>query len=290
MGGGPRGYRLAVRLTGWLMRTHRHRLWRPGLLAQRCWADAPWTRRWPPRLRSGRVIRAEYRGETVAAKEMEIGRDLDAKEAFISEAQQVRGGTAAGGWGWGRGWGRSALVPERRRRGRGRLRAATTAAAAAARACATCRLAQLCNLRHPNVVTFYGCVVERTTGVLLTELCEGACGTSLAVPPAWWRRAPPSACPRRCLACLPPPPPTPSDVIRCAPCRPRPGVGAAPAGRRRAARVWLAAPRLPGGLRGQQGAQLPAQPRHRAHGEEGWGMAEWEGVVLEAGSCSQPAR
>ena len=39
---------------------------------------------------SGRVIRAELRGELVAAKEMEIGRALELQQAFIAEAQQVR--------------------------------------------------------------------------------------------------------------------------------------------------------------------------------------------------------
>lgn len=39
---------------------------------------------------SGRVIRAELRGELVAAKEMDVGRTLELQRAFISEAQQVR--------------------------------------------------------------------------------------------------------------------------------------------------------------------------------------------------------
>lgn len=36
--------------------------------------------------------------------------------------------------------------------------------------------AQLCNLRHANIVTFYGCCIIKGRGVLLTELCEGEGG------------------------------------------------------------------------------------------------------------------
>ncbi len=38
---------------------------------------------------SGRVIRAELRGELVAAKEIEVGRTLELQQMFIWEAQQV---------------------------------------------------------------------------------------------------------------------------------------------------------------------------------------------------------
>ncbi|KAI7845590.1 hypothetical protein COHA_000877 [Chlorella ohadii] len=65
---------------------------------------------------SGRVIRAELRGEVVAAKEMDVGRAADLQQTFIREAQQ------------------------------------------------------LCNLRHANIVTFYGCCIIKGRGVLLTEL------------------------------------------------------------------------------------------------------------------------
>ncbi|KAI7845591.1 hypothetical protein COHA_000878 [Chlorella ohadii] len=67
---------------------------------------------------SGRVIRAELRGELVAAKEIEVGRTLELQQMFIWEAQQ------------------------------------------------------LCNLRHANIVTFYGCCIIKGWGVLLTELCR----------------------------------------------------------------------------------------------------------------------
>ena len=39
---------------------------------------------------SGRVIRAELRGELVAAKEIEVGRAIELQHTFIAEAQQVR--------------------------------------------------------------------------------------------------------------------------------------------------------------------------------------------------------
>lgn len=41
----------------------------------------------PPR--SGRVLRAELRGETVAAKEVDLGQQFELQEAFVAEAHQV---------------------------------------------------------------------------------------------------------------------------------------------------------------------------------------------------------
>ena len=42
----------------------------------------------PPR--SGRVIRAVYNGEVVAAKEVEVGRAVESQEAFLTEAQRMQ--------------------------------------------------------------------------------------------------------------------------------------------------------------------------------------------------------
>lgn len=53
---------------------------------------------------SGRVIRAELRGELVAAKEMEIGRALELQQAFIAEAQQVRLAAELPCWWWWWWW------------------------------------------------------------------------------------------------------------------------------------------------------------------------------------------
>lgn len=68
---------------------------------------------------SGRVIRAMYNGEMVAAKEMEIGRGIEVQEVFLSEAKHMQA------------------------------------------------------LRHPNIVTFYGCVLDGPKGILLMELMDG---------------------------------------------------------------------------------------------------------------------
>ena len=66
---------------------------------------------------------------------------------------------------------------------------------------------QLCNLRHPNVVTFYGCCVRKGKGILLTELCEG----ERARGGLHWRpgRALPPTMPRRRRLPLLPLPPAP---------------------------------------------------------------------------------
>lgn len=68
---------------------------------------------------SGRVVRAEFRGEPVAVKEVQIGRGLQVMEAFLLEAQRMQ------------------------------------------------------QLRHPNVVAFFGMAVENQRGLLLMELCDG---------------------------------------------------------------------------------------------------------------------
>ena len=263
----------------------------PHLLHSRCTLLPPLL--CPPR--SGRVIRAELRGEVVAAKEVEVGRGLELQEAFIKEAQQAsnprvqpccstprcavpgRSGVERVFGGGGQAAQDAFACGQAAEPAPLLARAAKPPTPHPASHGTPAPTPQLCNLRHPNIVTFYGCCVRRGKGILLTELCEGEAGRSgrqggaPATGQAACRRpasrrqgggAAPAAAPAAAAASTAGPACSPTAGAHrawrrgaspptCAhACRPRPGVGASAGWRRRATRVWLVPARLQGGVRG----------------------------------------